>query len=116
MVENSKFTNTSIRKGENSDFDKQVENFYHSKEWKRFRILAFEKHGFLCTMCVKYGEERPRLATLIHHIVEVRYDFSKRFDIDNVTPLCEACHNRVHSDIKANHTTAKPKKTYAVIV
>ncbi|TWK49239.1 hypothetical protein CHCC20347_1522 [Bacillus paralicheniformis] len=35
---------------------------------------------------------------MVHHIVEVKQDWSKRLDLSNLESLCNACHNKVHGD------------------
>ncbi|PAE58568.1 HNH endonuclease, partial [Bacillus licheniformis] len=37
-------------------------------------------------------------ADMVHHIVEVKQDWSKRLDLSNLESLCNACHNKVHGN------------------
>lgn len=67
--------------------NKKTDKFYHSKEWKDLSKLVLTKANYKCADC-------GGLATEVHHEIEVSADWSKRFDIDNLTPLCTACHNK----------------------
>lgn len=80
--------------------DQQSKQFYHSKDWKKAREQALVRDNYLCQHCLK--KKRFTRATIVHHIVEVKEDWGKRFDIDNLISLCAACHNRVHAG-KAGH-------------
>ncbi|UCN18389.1 HNH endonuclease [Limosilactobacillus reuteri] len=46
----------------------------------------------LCVNCEAHGIYRK--GDLVDHIIELRDDWSKRLDTDNLQTLCYACHNR----------------------
>lgn len=103
------------KKGADDVFDRQVEAFYTSKKWRNFRFLVFDKYGINCVKCrINFPTNLERPATTVHHIVEVRDNWEKRFDIDNVIPICEACHNIEHPD-KCG-TAPTPPPTYAITI
>lgn len=67
--------------------------FYQSKEYKQFRKDLLRTHPY-CEQCLKkniYVKSR-----ILHHKIEIKEDFSKRLDEDNVIFLCQACHNKIH--------------------
>lgn len=100
----------------NTEDDPKYAKFYSSVAWKRFRQQAFIKHGIYCLYCLEHYR-RYTVADTIHHKVEVRVDFTKRFDMDNVIPVCSSCHNKIHEDIKSGaNKKVKPKKPYAVTI
>lgn len=78
--------------------DPEYIQFYNSKEWRDLRYQALLRDEFMCQHCLEEGKFVE--ATLVHHIVETRDDWSKRLDIDNLVSLCEASHNWVHSGVE----------------
>lgn len=67
--------------------NKQSDRFYHSAEWKRLSRFVLRNADYRCAVC-------GGLATEVHHIEEITVAWDKRFDIDNLMPLCVSCHNR----------------------
>ncbi|WP_116316054.1 HNH endonuclease [Bacillus subtilis] len=74
--------------------NKTITSFYKSTDWKRTRQLALIRDNYLCQHCLKDHCFTP--ADMVHHIVEVKEDWAKRLDLDNLVSLCNACHNKVH--------------------
>lgn len=68
--------------------DKEMK-FYRTKEWRDKRSEALKRDCYVCQRC---GAD----ATVVHHIVEVRQDYNKRLDIDNLESVCSSCHNKIH--------------------
>lgn len=66
--------------------DKKTDQFYHSKKWKQLSKSILARANYKCAIC-------GGLAVEVHHIKEIRTDWDKRFDPDNLMPLCTACHN-----------------------
>lgn len=87
-AERNKYYDTRIR-------DQQATEFYHSKEWEAVRRLVLARDHYLCQKCLK--EKRLTPASMVHHIVELRDDWSKRLQADNLVSLCQSCHNKVHA-------------------
>ena len=67
--------------------NKQTDRFYHSKMWRSLSQYVLMKANYVCADC-------GGLATEVHHEKPVAENWNKRFDIDNLTPLCTSCHNR----------------------
>ncbi len=67
--------------------DMRADKFYHSKAWKDLSRAVLAKADYKCALC-------GGLAVEVHHIREIRTDWDKRLDPDNLMPLCTACHNR----------------------
>lgn len=74
--------------------DKKYHDFYKSDEWKRVKTLALVRDKGLCQWCMREGRIRP--ADVVHHIAEVKQEWNKRLDINNLVSLCHECHNRHH--------------------
>ena len=70
--------------------DKRSTAFYNSKEWRALSAYVLMINNYQCAECGK-------VATEVHHIIEVKDDWSKRLDIDNLQPLCTSCHTRARN-------------------
>lgn len=68
--------------------DDDAMKFYKSREWREKRLEILKRDCFTCQHC---GET----ANLVHHLVEVRVDFSKRLDNGNLESVCKSCHNKI---------------------
>lgn len=74
--------------------DPRIDGLYKSVPWRKVRSLAIERDNHLCQRCARHKILRP--AKVVHHIIEVKDDWSKRLDIDNLESLCHFCHNQIH--------------------
>lgn len=74
--------------------DKHSTSFYKSKEWKQTRQLVLMRDNYLCQSCLKQDRVVP--AVMVHHIVELKQDWNKRLDLNNLESMCNSCHNKVH--------------------
>ena len=70
----------------------EVYAFYHSTAWKRARETALRQQKYLCQDCIEY-EGIYNLADVVDHVIELKDDWSKRLEIDNLRALCHAHHN-----------------------
>lgn len=70
--------------------------FYKSKEWDSMSSYIRHKYLGLCVMClIEYDEIKQ--SDVVHHIEELKEDWSIRLDESNLIPLCHRCHNEIHS-------------------
>lgn len=76
--------------------DKESAAFYHSKEWLVVREQALIRDNYLCRMCLEDSKVFTP-ATLVHHVIEVKEDWNKRLDLDNLMSICHSCHNKIHN-------------------
>lgn len=74
--------------------DDKTNAFYKSVEWQRLRSLAYQRDNGLCQRCL--GQGIIKQANVVHHIVEIRVDWSLRLALDNLESLCHGCHNAEH--------------------
>lgn len=74
--------------------DKKTKEFYESIAWKKCRELALIRDNYLCQSCLK--EKRIRKADMVHHIIELKDDWSKALDLSNLISWCNSCHSRHH--------------------
>lgn len=75
----------------NSKHEGKYQHFYRSTAWKKLSHHWLMMHP-LCVACEARGIYRK--ADLVDHIVELRDDWSKRLDPDNLQALCYSCHNK----------------------
>ncbi|WP_241958157.1 HNH endonuclease [Staphylococcus epidermidis] len=71
--------------------DKTYIRFYNSKAWKQARHNAMLRYDYLCQECLRNG--RYTKADVVDHITEIKDDWNKRLDKDNLEPLCHYHHN-----------------------
>lgn len=91
--DNSRQYNLSVR----DKYDKDYTKFYQSKEWRKTRSIVLTKHMYMCKQCVADGLAVNRSKRLIvHHVIELKDDWDKRLDADNLEVLCGVCHNKLH--------------------
>ncbi len=72
--------------------NKKFAEFYASSAWRKLRNLKFQLNP-VCELCLLEG--RVRVTEIIHHKVEVRVDWSKRLDLDNLCSVCKMCHGKI---------------------
>ncbi len=75
--------------------DDQARDFYQSVAWQAVRRQALVRDHGLCQHCLKEGRITP--AETVHHIIEIRRNWSLRLVLSNLVSLCLACHNKAHS-------------------
>lgn len=71
--------------------DKKRKSFYNSKEWKNTKALAqIRDNGIDVYLFVTKGEVVA--ADVVHHIIELKEDYSKRIDLSNLISVSDATH------------------------
>src|SRR5699024_762132 len=80
----------------NKEYDKHRDPehvaFYKSRRWQRFRRTILMEHHFICSRCGDIGN-------IVHHEIEVKEDWEKRFDRSNCSVVCHSCHEKIHSSV-----------------
>ena len=75
--------------------------FYRSKEWNTAREKCkYECNGLDIFALVFEGEWKA--GRIAHHIIEIKEDFDKRLDQDNLIFLADDTHERIHVMYKNN--------------
>lgn len=72
--------------------DKTYIQFYQRRQWKNTRKSVMLEYDWLCQECLKEGYYNQ--ADVVDHIIELKDDWSKRLDKDNLIPLCHEHHNK----------------------
>lgn len=80
--------------------DSKEQSFYSSTAWRLKREkIKYIDNGY-CLLCLDKGILKAMDTT--HHIVELKEDWIKRFDEENLISLCESCHQVVHNKYKTS--------------
>jgi 5-methylcytosine-specific restriction endonuclease McrA len=69
----------------NKEFENQLHDFYHSKEWKSIRETVHKQLTQMCPVC---GNEHN---LIVDHIKPIRYFWELRLTLDNLQVLCGDC-------------------------
>lgn len=75
--------------------DKQTTAFYKSLEWLRTREFVLREYKGL-DLYAFFIEKKIVYADTVHHIEELKENWERRFDIDNLIPLSSSNHNKIH--------------------
>lgn len=89
--------------------NKEYSIFYNSIHWKRMSSYIRCKYNDLCLMCY-FKYKILTIANVVHHIVELKEDYTKRLDEDNLITLCHSCHNILHG----NYTDKEKQKLHNI--
>ena len=68
--------------------DKKTTTFYNSKPWRVLSHTVLQRDEYKCQECGKIASE-------VHHVIPVKDEWLKRFDINNLISLCASCHNKI---------------------
>lgn len=74
--------------------------FYNSTAWRRLISIVKLRNDGLCALCCHNGFATK--GTIVHHIVPIKTNWSRRLDTANCILLCAECHNKVHSEYDKN--------------
>lgn len=75
--------------------EKSRQDFYNSLEWKNVRDLAIRK-CFGIDIVEYYKTGQIIMGYTVHHIVELKDDWNRRLDINNLIYLSQENHLRIH--------------------
>lgn len=82
----------------NKPKDTRSDERYHTHRWTKFSRW-YRTRFPLCKLCGRRSE-------VVDHIVPARLDEFDWYDLNNLQPLCHACHNRKRATEDKQH----PKK------
>jgi hypothetical protein len=74
--------------------DKKYHDFYLSKEWKAMKPYIARKYKGLCLYSY-YIDHKIVQADMIHHIEELKENWDKRLDEENLFPLSNSAHSKI---------------------
>jgi len=73
--------------------DKREQLFYTSTPWIKTRASALRRDHGLCQHCLR--DDKVTLAAMVHHIIELKANWSLRLVLSNLVSLCNRCHSRI---------------------
>jgi len=79
--------------------DRQSATFYNSPEWIKTRGYVLRKYKGL-DLYAFFIEKKIVYADTVHHIEELKENWSRRLDIANLIPLAGSNHKRIHEMYK----------------
>lgn len=75
--------------------DTREQSFYSSSAWIKCRDTIRMHYNDMCLCC--YIEKGTVVEEdTIHHIIELKEDWTERLNDSNLIPLCNSCHKKVH--------------------
>ena len=93
--------------------DDKEQRFYSDPDWIRKREkIKYTDNGY-CLLCLNNNGHRTM--DTVHHIVELKEDWNKRFDDNNLISLCESCHQVVHRQYKTCEKKKVQDKLKAIL-
>lgn len=75
--------------------DKKNQSFYNSKDWIKIRNHTLTLYNGI-DIYTYYADEEIVIANTVHHVVELKEDWDKRLDIENLMPVSEGSHREIH--------------------
>lgn len=78
--------------------DREFNDFYSNKKWLKVRDNRRNHFFNICLMCLLFNGNGTvqEESNVVHHITELKEDFTKAFDNNNLICLCNKCHTYVH--------------------
>lgn len=71
-----------------------LNEFYHSKQWRKVREIALKRDNYLCCRCSKPGDH-------VHHKIRLSpenvNDPAIALNLNNLETLCHSCHDQEHA-------------------
>lgn len=94
--------------------DKKLKAFYSSSAWQSIRKQVIEHYNQLDI--ISYFEEKQIVyGETVHHIIPVKEDWSRRYDVDNLIYLTEQHHQQVHEAMRTGKSEAVKQYLYSLI-
>jgi len=96
-----KYTNQSSKAYDDRRKDDMYHAFYQTKEWKKTRDAVLKKYNYIDLYEIHINKKIVT-ANTVHHIIEVREDYDKRLNIDNLFPCSARTHNKIEKMYRRN--------------
>ena len=85
--------------------DLKEQRFYSNRDWLFTRDTVRKRDKYLCKLCE--SNNKISYVDTVHHIVELKEDWSKRTSLDNLICLCSRCHYYVHKKYNKDFKSKK---------
>lgn len=94
--------------------DQDAKRFYNSAAWRLAREEALQRDHYTCQPCLRRGMLTP--ADTVHHLVPIETAPEKALDLDNLEPICQACHNKEHPERGAGERQGEERPRKARVI
>ena len=74
--------------------DNDLSPFYNDRYWRNLTMEIIKNNHNECTLCKQRGKYTQ--AQMVHHIEPLKQSPELAYNRDNLMPLCNDCHDRVH--------------------
>lgn len=75
-------------------YNTEYTTFYNSTAWKKARKQVLLRDNYMCQHCLAKGVVNDE-DLIVHHKIELKQDWSKRLDMENLEAVCISCHNKI---------------------
>lgn len=86
--------------------NKRAAGFYVCSEWRNMRAAVMRLYDGM-DIYAYYIQHRIVTADMVHHVVEIGEDWSKRLDIENLLPLSNGNHGIISALYEKDEATKK---------
>jgi 5-methylcytosine-specific restriction protein A len=62
--------------------------------WRRLRKIALARDHYICVLCLRNENNRPKPARDVDHIIPVAKAPHLRLVLENLQSLCRSCHSK----------------------
>ena len=88
-----------------------IRAFYADTRWRKLSEQAKRRDDYMCQECLSKGIYT--IGNVADHIIEVKDDWDRRWDINNLQTLCVKCHNKKTREEKAKRNHRSPRLSIA---
>ena len=88
-----------------------IRAFYADTRWHKLSEQVKLRDDYMCQECLRNGFYT--VGNVSDHIIEVRDDWDRRWDINNLQTLCVKCHNKKTREEKAKRNHRSPRVSIA---
>ncbi len=83
--------------------NKKSAEFYHTDEWTKTREVVLNNFNHI-DIYAYYVEHKILAANIVHHVIELNDDWTKKLNLDNLIPVSDISHKMIHKAYKNNKT------------
>ena len=88
-----------------------IRAFYADTRWHKLSEQVKLRDDYMCQECLRNGFYT--VGNVSDHIIEVKDDWDRRWDMNNLQTLCVKCHNRKTREEKAKRNHRSPPLSIA---
>ncbi|HAK1611733.1 TPA: HNH endonuclease [Listeria monocytogenes] len=73
----------------------RIDQLYSCKRWRIVREIILKRDFYLCQCC------KQQEGNIVHHIIPLRTDLTKAYELSNLETVCASCHSQLHPERNA---------------